>query len=91
MVEIQQLCLGQGHGGGLPHSNRLRILASRISGMRKTHGQESTDRGYPLPYPGAASPETKTRHSEHINVAQCHTLVMGLYTEVPRRACTSLI
>ena len=32
VVELQQFCFGQGNGGG----------------VRKAHGQDSTDRGYPL-------------------------------------------
>jgi hypothetical protein len=48
MVELQQFRFGQGDGGGVSHSDRLRALAIGVSWMRKAHGQKIADRGYPL-------------------------------------------
>jgi DNA-binding transcriptional regulator YiaG len=39
---------GQGNDCGVPHSDEQSSLAAGVSGMRKTHIQQTTDSGYPL-------------------------------------------
>ncbi len=40
--------IGQGHRGGVPDSDGLRMTAFGVPRLGKAHGQESTVRGYPL-------------------------------------------
>jgi hypothetical protein len=48
VVELQRFCFGQGDSSGVPHPELRRAVAVTVSGMRKSHGQDGTDCGYPL-------------------------------------------
>jgi hypothetical protein len=46
VVDLQEFCFGQGDGKGVPHPHWRSEVAATVSGMRKAHGHESSDRGY---------------------------------------------
>jgi len=48
VVELQQFCLGEGNGGGMPYPDGLCAVTGGVPRLRKAHGQKSTVRGYPL-------------------------------------------